>query len=179
MFTRLLTCVVTLTVAAGSARAGGATDPSQAAEPAPLVGAAVVEPARACVARTDPCCAAQVAKPLARGFRHARSRPPAAKRSSPPKAGHVRYVVVKGRPASANLLSPLDDEVDAPDDDEDDGLDCPGEALDSDSRQSEFILGLPSSCPGFCAPRFPPQPYGSTPGDRPHPRLVSLCRFRC
>jgi len=179
MFVRLLTCVVVLTVATCTARAGEATDARRATEPASLFETPAVDSSHSHVTLADPSSATLVAKPPARCFRQFRLRPPAAKRSSLPKASQFRYVVVKGHLASDSVSSPLDDEVEAPDDAEDDDPGRPDEALESGGRSYESVFGLLTSGTGTDAPRFPSRPLGPAPDARPHACLVSLCRLLC
>lgn len=179
MFARLLTCVVMLTVAACTARAGETTDARCATETASVFETPAVDSPHPHVTQADPSFAALVTKPPVPCFRQLRLRPPAAKRSSLPKAGQLRCVVVKGHLASASVSSPLDDEVEAPDDAEDDDPDRPDEALGSGGRFYETVFGLLTSGTGTDARRLPSRPHGPAPDARPHACLVSLCRFLC
>ena len=75
--------------------------------------------------------------------------------------------------------SPLDDEVEVPDEEEDDEPDDPGQALIPDGRSAPLSAELEAPNPLPLAPVARPRVLEGASSDREPARFLSLCRFRC
>jgi hypothetical protein len=74
--------------------------------------------------------------------------------------------------------TPLDDEVEVPDEDEDDEPDDAGQALDPDDADPlAAVVDASNSEPNRSATQ--PRLFEQASSGWEHPRFLSLCRFRC